>query len=208
MPEMDGYEATAVIRDANSKVLDHGVPIIALTAHAMHTDRRKCLEAGMNDYMAKPIRPDELTTILDRWLPDAREPASPGSGSVPLAQVASTPGATDQEIFNEADLLERLMGDKDLAHAIAAGFLDDIAKQLVSLRSCVETVDHSAVRRLAHTIKGAAANVGAPQLKSAAQRMEKAAGEGRPEEVERLLRELEWRYTQVTEIMRRESNVS
>ncbi|OGT98377.1 MAG: hypothetical protein A2079_03355 [Geobacteraceae bacterium GWC2_48_7] len=68
MPEMDGFEATSVIRDQNSKVLSHDVTIIAMTANAMQGDREKCIEAGMNDYLAKPVKKDELAEILGKWL--------------------------------------------------------------------------------------------------------------------------------------------
>ncbi len=64
MPEMDGYEATAYIRNANANVLDHDVPVIAMTAHAMKGDREKCIEAGMDDYLTKPVVPDHLSDML------------------------------------------------------------------------------------------------------------------------------------------------
>jgi CheY-like chemotaxis protein len=68
MPEMDGFAATRVIRDPSSQVLNHKVPIIAMTANAMQGDRERCLEAGMNDYLAKPVKKDELAVILEKWL--------------------------------------------------------------------------------------------------------------------------------------------
>jgi signal transduction histidine kinase/DNA-binding response OmpR family regulator len=68
MPEMDGYEATGEIRNPESKVLDHKVPVIALTAHAMKGDREKCLEAGMDDYLCKPVNPQELCGMLEKWI--------------------------------------------------------------------------------------------------------------------------------------------
>ncbi|MBF0237707.1 MAG: response regulator [SAR324 cluster bacterium] len=69
MPEMNGLEATKIVRDPTSLVLNHQVPIIALTAHAMTGDREKCLEAGMNDYLSKPIHPQRLSELLEKWAP-------------------------------------------------------------------------------------------------------------------------------------------
>jgi CheY-like chemotaxis protein len=68
MPEMGGFEATAVIRDPESKVLNHKVPVIAMTANAMKGDREQCIEAGMDDYLSKPAKKDELAGILEKWL--------------------------------------------------------------------------------------------------------------------------------------------
>jgi CheY-like chemotaxis protein len=68
MPEMNGYEATAVIRNPDSSVLNHSVPIIAVTANAMVGDREICLQAGMDDYIAKPLKKNELSKMLDKWL--------------------------------------------------------------------------------------------------------------------------------------------
>ncbi len=67
MPVMGGYEATAVIRDPSSPVLNHQVPVIAMTAYAMKGDREKCIEAGMNDYIAKPIKPSEIIAVIEKW---------------------------------------------------------------------------------------------------------------------------------------------
>ncbi len=72
MPEMDGYEATKIIRDSNSNVIDHQVPIIAMTANAMAEDREKCLQAGMNDHISKPINPDTVFGALKKWLVDKK----------------------------------------------------------------------------------------------------------------------------------------
>jgi CheY-like chemotaxis protein len=68
MPELDGFDTTKIIRDAQSKVLDHHVPIIALTAHAMKGDKEECLKAGMNDYISKPIQPHEMLTVIERQI--------------------------------------------------------------------------------------------------------------------------------------------
>jgi CheY-like chemotaxis protein len=70
MPEMDGYEATKTIRAPQSNVRNHNVPIIAMTAHAMKGDRERCIEAGMDDYVSKPIRPEQLLEAIKRFLPE------------------------------------------------------------------------------------------------------------------------------------------
>lgn len=69
LPEMDGYETTANIRNPDSRVRNHAVPIIAYTANVMQEDRERCLAAGMNDYLSKPLRMQALTEVLERWLP-------------------------------------------------------------------------------------------------------------------------------------------
>ena len=68
MREMDGYEATGEIRNPESKVLDHKVPVVAMTANAMKGDREKCLEAGMDDYLSKPVKPQEISDMLEKWI--------------------------------------------------------------------------------------------------------------------------------------------
>jgi CheY-like chemotaxis protein len=67
MPEMDGFQATGEIRNPASRVLNHQIPIIAMTANAMRGDREACIKAGMDDYLAKPFQPQELKDILEKW---------------------------------------------------------------------------------------------------------------------------------------------
>jgi len=75
MPEMDGYEVARVIRDPGSKVFNRAVPIVAMTANAMKGDRKRCIEAGMDDYVSKPVRADKLKEVLRRFLPSS--PSAP-----------------------------------------------------------------------------------------------------------------------------------
>jgi PAS domain S-box-containing protein len=150
MPEMSGYEATARIRNPRSGVRDPKIPIIALTAHAMRGDREACLGAGMNDYIAKPVQPAELRTMLGKWL------------SSPVV------------IFDESALLARLMGDRTLTRSIVGGFVDDIPKQLAVLASHLESNDKDSAGRTAHRIRGAAASVSAKVLEKVAGEIEQA----------------------------------
>ena len=178
MPEMDGLEATRQIRDVRSLVRNHRVPIVAMTAHAMRGDLEKCLEAGMDDYVSKPISPLVLAATLERWLPPANDGAK-GVASEPAVQAPPTDALTGNvPVWDRAAILNRLMGDERLAMSILAGFLDDIPKRVESLERTVAAGDAVAARREAHTIKGAAANVGGEQIRVIALGMEQAAASG------------------------------
>ena len=74
MPEMDGLEATEMIRDPDSGVLNHDIPIIAMTAHAMKGDQQKCIDSGMNDYLSKPVNPQKMLEKLNYWIDNASNP--------------------------------------------------------------------------------------------------------------------------------------
>ncbi|MFA7329487.1 MAG: PAS domain S-box protein [Candidatus Delongbacteria bacterium] len=181
MPQMDGLEATALIRAGQSGVRDPAVPIIAMTAHAMQGDRERCLEAGMNDYVTKPVDPRALAMALERWLPRGRGEGGPRPEAAGAPERDETaPGATppDRLLWNRAALLERLLQDGELAAVIMTAFLGDIPQQLQALRGYVEEGDAAGAERQAHTIKGAAANVGAEGLQGAAHGLERAARDG------------------------------
>jgi CheY-like chemotaxis protein len=123
MPEMDGFEATRLIRDAAAGTLDPAIPIVAVTAAAMAGDRERCIRAGMNDYLAKPVEPGQLKRILEKWLSHP-EPVPPP--------------AAENPVFDEAGFLRRLMGNRSIAQKIVKGFLLDAESQLTSLRgTCV-----------------------------------------------------------------------
>ena len=183
MPEMDGLEATRRIRDARSAVLHHHVPIIAMTAHAMQGDRDRCLEAGMDDYVTKPISPEVLAAALDRWLsreephPTAsRPPANPPAGPVVLATAEAA--SSETPVFDSAGMMERLSGDQELARIVVDGFLEDAPRLIEALRSSLLAGDAAGAIRAAHTIRGASATVGGEALRAAAWELEKAGTAG------------------------------
>ncbi len=179
MPEMDGYEATQRIRDTRSAVLNHQVPVIAMTAHAMAGDRESCLSAGMNDYIPKPISAEILAEALEKYLPSEAgikynpEDESKGEMGSPADEKFDSTG-----IFDRTSMLERMMGDENLAMMIMKGFLEDIPKQIYTMQQFLDSGDAAGVERQAHTIKGAAANVSAEALSALAQEMEKAGKAG------------------------------
>jgi PAS domain S-box-containing protein len=170
MPEMDGFEATRRIRSLGSSVSRRDLPIIAMTAHAVKGYSERCLEAGMNDYVSKPISAQDLASAITRWT----SPSGP-----PMQDRTLGDTATDgTEVFDRTDLLDRLGGDEDMLIEVMETFFEDMPRQISALQEAVERSHAPDVRLHAHTIKGASANLGALRLKVAAGRLENAAESG------------------------------
>ena len=192
MPEMDGYEAAAQIRDPQSNVRNHDISIIAMTAHTMRGDREKCLEAGMNDYLPKPVDPWALAEMLEKWL-TGKDEAAAGT-SEPQGTNESASGRREETvvpIFDKAAIMRRLMDDEELARTLVQDFLQDIPMQTQRLKGFLDTADLPAARRLAHSIKGAAANLGGERLQAAAFELENACQAGNLDAVKGLMQELQ-----------------
>jgi PAS domain S-box-containing protein len=168
MPEMDGYEATRRIRDGRARIKNPQIPIVAITADAMTGDRDKCLQAGMNDYVAKPVDVRRLAEVLRKWVK-----ASSGNESA----VKELP-TTVEVVFDQEEFLSRLMGDKNLAARVVAGFLGDEPRLLISLKTNLEAGDAEGAKLLAHTIKGGAATMSAGALHAVALEVQAAVAEG------------------------------
>jgi PAS domain S-box-containing protein len=168
MPEMDGLEATRIVRSATSGVIDTDIPIVAMTAHAMHGDREACLAAGMDDYLAKPVTQASLAAAIERWL----------NGPRVARPTSAAPAVADDNVLDEQGLVERTMGNPELMQAVVRGFLDDLPKQLDALGTLIEQGDAKGAARRAHAIRGAAATVGANALRDLAWELEKKAGAG------------------------------
>ncbi len=167
MPDMDGIEATRAIRSGREYGLNSRIPIIAMTAQDMESDRMECLLAGMNDYIAKPVTAEALSILIEKWLKASAGIVIPCEPSV-KPQRAATP------VFNRAELLERLMDDLDLARDVTNGFVEDMPKQLRALRAKLDAHDAVACGRQAHTIKGAASAVAGERMAELAFLLEKA----------------------------------
>jgi PAS domain S-box-containing protein len=191
MPEMDGYEATRRIREPGTGTRHPQIPIIALTADAMPGDREKCLQAGMNDYLSKPVEPQKLAEALAQWIP----PAS----SLPMqAEVTGTAGGRPAEgVFKEAEMLGRLMGDRTVAARVIAGFLQDVPVQLRLLEDRLKAGEAEESCRLAHGLKGGAATVSADLLQEVAWQVEEAARAGDLERAAQLLPRLHDKFEQL-----------
>ncbi|HEX2739117.1 MAG TPA: PAS domain S-box protein [Rubrobacter sp.] len=155
MPEMDGYEATAEIRRREK---EGHTPIIALTAGAMKGDRERAIDAGMDDYIPKPVKREDLETMLERW--------------VSQEDVATLAGAQDgRSSAREEDRLDhavianlRELGDSDLLSELADVFVEEVPDMLDTLREAIEKGDARAVQRIGHTLKGSSGNMGAKRM--------------------------------------------
>ncbi len=172
MPVMDGLEATKVIRDRNSKVINHNVPIIAMTAHALKGDREKCIAAGMDNYVSKPVKPKDLSDAISRQLsgcklPDAQSEEE-GNEAEPLNSI----------VFDANSLMEKISGDKEFFEELVNLFIEDTPKQLESIKNAHEAKDIVNIQRIAHTVKGSSGNFGASRLQNAASLLEHAAKTG------------------------------
>jgi PAS domain S-box-containing protein len=203
MPELDGFEATREIRDPETQVRDHGVPIIAMTAHVMKGDREKCLAAGMDDYLGKPVRPEELAVTLERWL-GARD-GSAGADADRAAPAGPDSSQTAVAVFDRAAFLERLMGDEELLREVTEMFLADLPMQLEGLAAAVGSGDCQLAGQQAHAIKGASANVGGEALRETAFELEKAGKTGDLIALKILLPEVQERFFRLKEAMEQDA---
>ena len=173
MPEMDGLEATRRLR-ADDRFKD--LPIIAMTAHAMSGDKERCLEAGMNDYLSKPIEPAGLFSILLKWINQRRRLAS-----VNRLETRADAETDLPETLPGIDLragLSRLGGKKILYRKLLFNFRSDYSNYVQLIRSALNEGNTSKARNMAHTINGVAGNLGASELQHASAALECAIEQG------------------------------
>ncbi|MDR3088883.1 MAG: response regulator [Desulfobulbaceae bacterium] len=170
MPGMDGVETTKRLRALSDRRF-RDLPIIALTADAVAGQRELFLAAGMNDFIAKPIDPERLNAALSAWLPADKQS---------LGGIDSALAATDDQslILDRAAGIARLQGDEVLYRRIAAGFLRDHGQDAAQVVAFLRQEKGEQARRVAHTLKSAAAIIGAARLKQAAAVLEEALAAG------------------------------
>jgi len=224
MPEMDGFEATRAIRKLERGRQKPGdgnqakqapttnqspiqrIPIVAMTAHAMKGDREKCLDAGMDDYVSKPINPDALYRVIDRVAPKPRRKTEKNRPEPAPKATTFSPGSFD---FSSA--METVLGNEDLFREIAAMFIAQCPDYVARIREAIAENDAGVLEREAHTLKGAVGNFGAEKAYELAYRLEKLGKEGKIAEasgelpgLERALDELTGKMKRVLQEMKNE----
>ncbi len=180
MPEMDGFKATRIVRDPLSSVKSHTLPIIAMTANAMEGDREKCLNAGMNDHIAKPISPDAVYQALHTHLlqrPPILQTPSPLTDSIAITPPDGAP-PRERPIFDREELLVRIQGNQKLLDKLIAIFREKTPEELDRLRTAVAAAEMEGIRAQAHKMKGYFANIAAKRLEEMATKLLKASKEG------------------------------
>ncbi|MFZ4618829.1 MAG: response regulator, partial [Rectinemataceae bacterium] len=201
MPEMDGYEATMEIRVWEGQ--ERRIPIIAMTANALPEDRGKCLAAGMDDYLSKPVDTAKLIAMLHKWLPvEAAAPVlAAAAGTGPVDAGGTPPSVPSDMVFNELDFLERVMGDRKLARELMSAFLSDLPVLVAQLGAAVNSGDGKEIRKMAHRLKGSAGNMGGEALYSYAAELEAAVRSGDDSSFPRLMEEIDRQGAELMEAL-------
>jgi len=230
MPVMDGYTATRRWREIERNAGDgRHLPIIAMTANAMAGDRQKCLDAGMDDYLAKPVTRAELERSLHRWWHTGTAPTSatvpPVRSETPAAPIANAPVETAAAIADAATLApmhvpaphatetapQGTIDDEvlDELRAVLGGeldrlirvFLDDAPRQIAALEEAAVAPDFEALREHAHSLKSASANLGAMQLSAAAKRVELGARTGTLDRPAVEVAKIAWEFKRARDVL-------
>jgi CheY-like chemotaxis protein len=184
MPEMDGFECTAAIRRME-KGTDNHIPIIAMTAHAMHGDRDKCLAAGMDDYVSKPVKPGDLYDTISKWgsilkIHDYREETQPQQPR--------------KKIFDFERLHKSCGDDKEFEHEVLGVYIESAAQSIEQMAASIESNDGAQVDLCAHVLKGSSRTLGAEALGEACYQLELIGKSGNLELAEEALSKIRDEY--------------
>jgi two-component system, sensor histidine kinase and response regulator len=187
MPEMDGFEATAEIRRRQGTA--PRLPIVAMTAHAMDGDRERCLAAGMDDYVSKPLQGSALEAVLGRWAPASGDAVR----ETPPASERRVPPSAVVDAGRLSELRGLLAGDGDPTAFIGMieAFLEDTAARLATLHQGIARVDATTTYQLAHALSGSLLNLGISRMAALAMTLEDRARRGDMNDVETLVQQLE-----------------
>jgi|GEM_PF-1242285 len=201
MPDMDGMEVTRQVRDGRAKARNTGIPIIAMTAHAMQGDRERFLEAGMDDYVSKPMEIEEVVAAMNRALKrfDAHRATSP-TPAEPSAKMEASPGGAD--VMDPQWFDKMFATRRDFLGRMFEVFVRDEPERLNELKEAVAAGDMRRISFLAHSLKGATATLGAGPARDAAATLDQAAKAGDQKTCERAHRILEHEMIRLLSFMR------
>ena len=194
MPVMDGFAATAAIRELE-RVQGTKTPIVAMTAHALKGDRERCLAAGMDEYLSKPIRSKQLAAFLETLMPQDSHPRT----SSFIGKPESLPV---DSLIDWKTAMEGVDGDRNLLKSVVEVFLDESQRSLQELILAVHSQDAARVRSRGHSLKGAMLGVGAFATADLAQTLEMGAGDGSLQSMTASLQDLEQQYGRITAELR------
>ncbi len=221
MPEMDGYETTRQIRSQSTTTINPKVIIIAMTAHALKSDRDRCINIGMNDFLTKPVRLEELNEVLSRAMNQLEDRLSHNNSSVPelfddddnadeSLEMDDFSGAEDgsaeqdTELFNKKSFLRKLDDDLELYRELLDDFIQGTDDYLKDIEDGVKANDFEKIRIAAHSIKGSAGSIEAAQMQAAAYALEKAAREQDKALIKQTREDMEMEFAILSEILKDE----
>jgi signal transduction histidine kinase/DNA-binding response OmpR family regulator len=205
MPKMDGLTATHHIRDSRTNVRNNDIPIIAMTAHALKGHKEKCFDAGMNDFLTKPLSIDALARAIDKLdisskIVDDKTTTSDTSTSQDDISDYQTKNI-DTHIFDRQSLMDRVGGNEEILKNIITLFLEETPKQLKELDEKLSSGDIEAAMNGAHSIKGSAGNFGATQMRETAYCLEKLCREKQADKARATFVELKGSFEELKKCM-------
>jgi len=193
MPLMDGFETTRAIREIDSGVTDHHIPIIAMTAHAMNEDRQRCLDAGMNGFISKPIRPEALAEVIESLT---------ATGTAASA-INKAPDSTGLPTFDREVLKETFGDDTELIDELLGLFRSTAPDIMAALHTALESEDIEAVKSSAHSLKGSSANIGARALQNSMATLETACSENEIEQIRAIILQADRNFSDLIALLSR-----
>ncbi|MBF0229409.1 MAG: response regulator [Desulfamplus sp.] len=195
MPDLDGIEATEIIRNCDVSILNKNVPIVAMTANASVEDRQNCFNAGMNHFISKPFEPEELMAVIRKYVKEDSTCEDDvkfiNDDPCPTDVNKTVLNVDESSIFDRQDFLKRLGGNEEILKLLIVNLLQSLVSNMENLKTAINDRDTVQIRFHAHTIKGIALNSSAKKVASIAQQIELNGKENRIDDACAMLSELE-----------------
>jgi hypothetical protein len=195
MPEMDGIEATKIIRESNNKQIQHDIPVIAMTAHAMKGDKDHFIEIGMNDYVSKPFQEAELVNALQRNIQGAEKVYAPKESNT----IKNIDSDDQQIIIDMKRIFVSYDNDKEFIESLLSDILTDSKERIKTIQQAIQDDKYQEIQLQAHSIKSMAGSVYAYKLSDAAYQLETAIKKEQKEKINALMSEMTVQFHTLTE---------